>query len=181
MLISLDVKISFRDTDKMDKVDTIIAQWLSIKPSLDVSGMEVVGRFSRLADHHRLAMEETFKKHGLNGPSFDVLATLRRSNDANALTPGDLMASMMITSGTTTNRIDRLVAQGLVERKADEQDARKTWVCLTAAGRSKVDAAVLDHVETQKGLLAGLSNTEAVQLNNLLRKMMVAKSSAGVG
>lgn len=164
------------DTHLVDEVDTIIAQWRSLQPLLDVSGMEVIGRFSRLANQHRHAMEKTFSKHGLNGPSFDVLATLRRSNEANALTPGDLMASMMITSGTTTNRIDRLVEQGLVERKSDEQDARKTWVCLTPKGRRRVDAAVLDHVDTQKGLLAGLGKDEIEQLNTLLRKMMVVQS-----
>jgi len=90
------------------------------------------------------------------------------------LSPGELMASMMITSGTMTNRIDQLAKQGLVTRTTDPNDARRAVVKLTKKGFDLIDAAVAEHVETQKALLAALSEEEIAALDDVLRKLMAA-------
>ncbi|CAI2931743.1 protein of unknown function [Aminobacter niigataensis] len=55
-----------------------------------------------------------------------MLATLRRSGAPYALSPGDLSATMMITSGTMTNRVDQLEKAGLVERRLNPDDRRQS-------------------------------------------------------
>ncbi|WP_417260971.1 MarR family winged helix-turn-helix transcriptional regulator [Celeribacter sp.] len=155
-------------TEKTLSPDDIRAQWAVERPDLATEPMALIGRMGRLARVLSEAMETTFARHGLNYASFDLLATLRRSGDPYALTAGDLMAQMMITSGTVTNRINRLEAQGLVERRSDKDDARRAIVALTEAGFAVIDRAVEDHVATQKRLTEMLSAEEFAQLDGLL-------------
>ena len=158
----------------MDVVDRILEQWRTARPELDTGAMGPIGRLSRVFHHVTRSMARTFEAHGLNAAGFDVLATLRRSPPPHALTPGELMGSMMITSGTMTNRIDQLAKAGLVERRGDREDARRVVVRLTEKGRETVDAALADHVATQRALLASLSKDEVRQLDGLLAKLMRA-------
>ncbi|MBW6417278.1 MarR family winged helix-turn-helix transcriptional regulator [Celeribacter sp. PS-C1] len=148
--------------------DEIRAQWVRERPDLDTEPMALIGRMGRLVRALTAEMEATFARHGLNTASFDLLATLRRSGDPYALTAGDLMAQMMITSGTVTNRINRLEAQGLVVRRSDKDDARRAIVALTDAGFEVIERAVEDHVATQKRLTEMLSPEEFAQIDGLL-------------
>lgn len=161
----------------MDGVDKILQQWARARPDLDVSAMGPVGRLSRVAQANSARMAKTFAQHGLNAAAFDVLATLRRAAPPHALSPGDLMASMMITSGTMTNRIDQLVKAALVTRTTDPKDGRRGVVQLTPQGFELIDKALADHVETQRSLLKGLSAQEVETLDGLLRKLMLREDT----
>jgi DNA-binding MarR family transcriptional regulator len=156
----------------MDRVDEILAQWNRERPDLDVGPMGLTGRIKRLAQHLTRETEKTLSAHGLTGPSFDVLATLRRSGPPYALSPGDLLATMMITSGTMTNRIDQLEKAGLVKRTSNPKDGRSVIISLTDKGFAVVDAAVTAHVETQARLTSVLSKKETATLNALLSKYL---------
>lgn len=106
----------------MDHIDRILTQWRQERPDLQVAPMGTIGRIKQLNQQLMRGMEQTWSAHGLNGASFDVLATLRRSGSPYALSPGDLMASTMVTSGTMTHRIDQLVKAELVERVRNPDD-----------------------------------------------------------
>lgn len=134
--------------------------------------MGTIGRIKRLSQHLALGMEKTFVAHGLNGASFDVMATLRRSGPPYALSPGDLMASTMVTSGTMTHRIDQLEKVGLVERVRNPEDGRGFLVSLTAKGHEIIEEAVTSHVRTQAELVAVLTDRQRAQLDDLLRRFL---------
>jgi DNA-binding MarR family transcriptional regulator len=153
----------------MDRIDNILAQWHRERPDLDVAPMGLIGRLRQVSRHLGREMEKTFAAHGLNAASFDVLATLRRSGPPYALSPGDLMAMTMVTSGTMTNRIDQLEKAGLVERRLNPQDARSVIIALTERGFAVIDAAVTAHVETQARLVALISKDDRAALERLLR------------
>ena len=152
----------------MDPVDDILAQWNRERPDLDVAPMGLIGRINRISHHLRREMEKTFEAHGLNGSSFDVLATLRRSGPLHSLSPGDLLATMMITSGTMTNRIDQLEKAGLVKRTLNPDDRRSVIISLTGKGLTIIDAAVTEHVKTLTRLTSFLPEEEKATLNALL-------------
>ena len=156
----------------MDHVDEILAQWNRERPDLDVAPMGLVGRFKRISRHLAREMDKTFAAHGLNGASFDVLATLRRSGAPYRLSPGDLLATMTVTSGTMTNRIDQVEKAGLVERLHNPGDGRSVLMSLSDKGFAIVDAAVTAHVATQARLTSGLSAREFETLNGLLAKFL---------
>lgn len=155
-----------------DHLDFILKQWRAQRPDLDVSPMGVVGRVSRLA---RLVDDElvrTFKRHGLDRPSFDVLATLYRAGPPHRLTPLALMRSSMVTSGAITQRLDRLEEDGLVKRTPSDSDGRGVHVTLTEDGLSLIKETLPDHLETENRILAALTRKERGELADLLRKLL---------
>jgi DNA-binding MarR family transcriptional regulator len=163
-----------------DHVDEIVDQWKLERPDLDSSPLHVIGRISRLADLVDELLRPVFAARGLSDGDFDVLATLRRSGPPYELTPTELGASTMVTSGAVTKRVDRLVGAGLVERRVSTSDARGRHVRLTEQGRTLMDEAYPVHLRNEARLLAGLTAAEREQLAALLRKAGASFDAAGV-
>lgn len=155
-----------------DHVDRILEQWAEHRPDLDVSPMAVFGRLSRLSRLVDAELRRTFTAHGLDGASFDVLATLRRSGPPHRLTPTELMSASMVTSGAITQRVDRLVTRGLVERTPSESDGRSLAVALTDEGRALIDETLPDHVATEHRLLSALTPEQRATLAETLRTLL---------
>ena len=155
-----------------DDVDVIVAAWRRERPDLDVSPLEVLSRVSRLARRLDMARGSAFSEHLLEGWAFDVLSALRRAGEPYELSPGHLVQQTLVTSGTMTNRVDRLERSGFVERRPDPGDRRGVLVRLTPAGRDIVDAAMADLIEREKSLLSELTAAERAQLARLLRRML---------
>src|SRR5450631_2900100 len=126
-----------RDEGQRDEVDGLVAAWRAQRPDLDVEPLQVLSRVSRLARHLDLARRTSFASHGLETWEFDVLSALRRQGPPYQMTPGALIRATLVTSGTMTNRIDRLAEAGLVRRKPDPRDRRGVLVTLTDQGRAK--------------------------------------------
>jgi DNA-binding MarR family transcriptional regulator len=157
-----------------DHVDQVVEQWRQQRPDLDAAPMAVIGRLSRLARLIDAELARTFRAHDLDGSSFDVLATLRRSGPPYRLTPAELMRSSMITSGAVTQRLDRLEARGLVTRTRNEADARSVHVALTDAGRRLIDDTLPDHLATEHRLLTPLDPEQRDTLAGYLRDLLTA-------
>ena len=156
---------------RADAVDGILEQWHRERPDVDVSGMGVIGRVSRLAVDLAVQLRRVYAQFGLEEWEFDVLATLRRHGDPFRLTAGQLVASTMVTSGAMTNRIDRLAKRGLVRRERDESDGRVVWVALTDEGLDLIDRAVPAHAENELRMIGSLTAEEQQQLVALVRKV----------
>lgn len=155
-----------------DEVDRLIEAWRRERPDLDVAPMEVLSRVSRLARHLDRARSQAFATHGLESWEFDVLAALRRAGAPYQLSPGRLLKETLVTSGTMTNRVDRLAARGLVERLPDPADRRGVLVQLTTAGRDAVDAALADLLAHERTLLAAVTDRDQAKLARLLRDLV---------
>ena len=161
-----------------DEVDRIVAEWRKERPELDVSALEVLSRVTRLARHLDRARKRAFAKHGLEIWGFDVLAGLRRNGVPYELSPGQLLPQSLVTSGTMTNRIDRLEKLGFVERRPEPNDGRGILVRLTATGKEVVDAALDDLLTSEEGLLAELPKAERIQLAQMLCTVLAPFDSA---
>jgi len=159
-------------TDARDEVDRIVAAWQRERPDLDTAPLEVFSRVTRLARHLDLARRGAFARHGLETWAFDVLSALRRAGDPYRLSPGALLTQTLVTSGTMTNRIDRLVEHGLVQRHPSPDDRRGVLVELTPAGLERVDGALADLLESERLLLAGLPEADRDTLAGLLRVLV---------
>jgi DNA-binding MarR family transcriptional regulator len=161
-----------------DEVDDIVARWHGERPDLDVSPLQVLSRVSRLARHLDRARRAAFAAHGLETWEFDVLTALRRQGPPYQLSPGALLHATLVTSGTMTNRIDRLASAGLVSRHRDQQDKRGVLVQLTQRGRDTVDGAFADLLERERALLAGLDVSQQAELASLLRILLAPFDAA---
>ncbi|MBM6402102.1 MarR family winged helix-turn-helix transcriptional regulator [Phycicoccus sonneratiae] len=155
-----------------DDVDRIVSAWRRERPDLDVTPLEVLSRVSRLARRLDLARGRAFAGTGLESWEFDVLSALRRTGSPHELSPGQLVAETLVTSGTMTNRVDRLAARGFVERHPDPGDRRGVLVRLTAEGVRVVDAALTRLLADERELLAELAPSERDDLAGLLRRLL---------
>jgi DNA-binding MarR family transcriptional regulator len=156
-----------------DEVDDLVGAWRRQRPDLDVEPLHVLSRVSRLARHLDIARRSAFASHGLESWEFDVLSALRRAGPPFQLTPGVLLRATLVTSGTMTNRIDRLAASGYVRREPDPRDRRGVLVTLTDEGQEVVDAALDDLLAGERKLLAGLDAGQRHTLADLLRTLLV--------
>lgn len=152
-----------------DEVDRLVAAWRRERPDLDVEPLEVLSRVSRLARHLDRARRLAFAEHHLEPWEFDVLTALRRAGAPYQLSPGQLLTQTLVTSGTMTNRIDRLAKKGLVERLPDPTDRRGVLVRLTEAGRCRTDEALATLLAQERTLLGDLSAAQRRELAGLLR------------
>ncbi|RSN05596.1 MarR family transcriptional regulator [Nonomuraea sp. WAC 01424] len=155
-----------------DQVDNILRQWHAQRPDLDVSPMAVIGRLSRLSRLIDAELTRTFARHGLDRASFDVLATLRRSDPPHRLTPAALMRASMVTSGAVTQRLDRLESRGLVRRTPSDSDGRAVHVTLTDEGLALIGRVLPDHLATEQRLLSALSGQRREKLAATLRELL---------
>ncbi len=155
-----------------DEVDELVEAWARERSDLDLDAMAVFSRISRLARHLDLARREAFTAHGIESWEFDVLAALRRAGAPYELSPGRLLRETLVTSGTMTNRVDRLAARGFVERSPDPDDRRGVIVRLTVEGKTAVDGAFEALLEAESHLLADLPAKERNKLAALLRTLL---------
>jgi len=156
-----------------DEVDRLVEAWQRERPDLDVTPMHVLSRVTRLARHLDRARRQAFAAHQLETWEFDVLTALRRAGRPYQLSPGRLLHETLVTSGTMTNRVDRLAGRGLVHRCPDPDDRRGVLVRLTGDGRSRVDAAFVALLDHEEQLLAGLGANERTRLATLLRTLVL--------
>lgn len=153
-----------------DALDVIAEQLAATYPDPDTSGLMVTGRILRLATAIAAARTERLADWDLTVADYDVLATLRRAAPPEGMNPSEVLASVMITSGGMTKRLDRLEERGLLERSPDPDDRRAVRVRLTPAGRRVIDQALpallaaeaelvrraIPRAQDRRGLEAGL-------------------------
>jgi DNA-binding MarR family transcriptional regulator len=154
-----------------DEVDRIVEAWTAQRPDLDFSPLGVLSRVDRLSRHLDRARRDAFRRSELEPWEWDVLSALRRAGEPFQLSPKQLLQQTLVSSGTMTNRIDRLVGRRLVRRENDPDDGRSILVTLTEDGRVRVDAAITRLVDAEAELLGSLPAAEQKRLAALLRKL----------
>lgn len=154
-----------------DEVDRIVNSWRRERPDLDFAPLQVLSRVGRLAKHLDRARRTAFTRSDLESWEFDVLSALRREGPPYQLSPKSLLLQTLVSSGTMTNRIDRLVDRELVKRRTDPNDGRGILVQMTPQGLARVDAAITRLVDAEAELLSSLSATDQERLAGLLRKL----------
>ncbi len=155
-----------------DYIDTYIAEWRRERPDLDATPMGIIARIGRLSRLFDAALLVVFSRYGVTSGEFEVLTALRRAGRPYQLSPSELARAMLLSAGAMTNRIDRLVEAGLVERTDDPQDRRGAPVRLTPRGLSLIDQAIGDHFANEQQLLVVLADDEQEQLAALLRTLI---------
>jgi|BarGraNGADG00212_1021973.scaffolds.fasta_scaffold13280_3 DNA-binding MarR family transcriptional regulator len=159
----------------VDEIDRIVGEWNRERPDLDVSPTHTLQRVTRLSLLQAASFARVFARYGVSFGEYLVLAALRRAGPPYRMNPTALLNSVILSSGAMTNRLDRLEEMGLVERLPDPADRRGRLVALTDRGRELVDAAVVDHLESEQRLLSGLDAEEREQLAGLLRKLLLSR------
>ncbi len=137
-----------------------LASWQRERPDLDLTAMGTALRLSLLVNVAYKAIDPVFAPHEITVGEFDVLAALRRGGRGTVSTPTALARVAMVSPAGMTNRLNRLEAAGLIERRPDPDDRRGSLVTLTDEGYRRADR-VIDDVVTAENALFGLPDPTA--------------------
>lgn len=125
-----------------DPVDALIKAWRTELPEVLGPTSELAKRIMVLSAELAAASKRELTAFGLTGAEFDVLATLRRSGKPYRLKPNELSRSLLLSTGGTSNVVNHLVSEGLVERAPDPDDGRSALISLTPKGVTLVEDAL---------------------------------------
>jgi DNA-binding MarR family transcriptional regulator len=164
---------------RTDRVDRLVAQWRDERPDLEVDVMADVARLLLVGETLARRIDALAAAHGIDRGQGDVLFTLRRSGPPYRLSPSELTSSLLVTSGTMTNRLDRLEVAGLIERRQNPSDRRGVDVQLTPRGVRLSDDLVTMHVAHEAQWLSPLTAGDRRQLARLMRRLLVHLNGDG--
>jgi DNA-binding MarR family transcriptional regulator len=155
MFLDVETKVAERPHDHRDE----LRLWLRLFACKELIESEV-----------RRRLRESFS---LTLPRFDLMAQLDRA--PKGMTLGELSQRMMVSNGNVTGLVDRLVEQGLIDRRPSPKDRRAQIVTLTAEGRRFFRAIARANGEWIGEMFANLSSSD---IESLLRLLAKTKMSA---
>ena len=156
-----------------DRIARGLAHWAEVRPEVDTSGTEVVGRVIWLAARFQETIARALSAHGLALGEYSALAILRsQGGPDHELSPSALARATFVTTGGMANLLKRLEARGLVARHPDPADGRGVLVRLTDAGRERIDAALPDMAGAERELVRSLPARERASLARGLSRLV---------
>ena len=161
-----------------DRVDELIAAWQAEFPDALGPTSELAKRLRTLAAELDAATRRELPAFGLTVAEFDVLVALRRSGKPYRLTPNALSRSLMLSTGGTSNVVNRLVARGLARRTNHPDDARSTLIQLTADGRRLAERAVVANTAAHETVFAGAPVAVTRAATEALRRLSAATDAS---
>lgn len=158
-----------------DPVDRLLAAWQAELPDVLHSTTELTKRVLVLAAELGAATKRVLPEFGLTVAEFDVLSTLRRSGHPYRLKPNELSRALLLSTGGTSNVVNHLVGEGLVQRDPDPGDGRSTLISLTDKGVGIAEAAVLATSAAHAEVLATVPSGAVRAATKALREVQAAR------
>jgi DNA-binding MarR family transcriptional regulator len=121
----------------------------------------------------RRRLREEFK---VTLPRFDLMAQLDKN--PGGMTLGELSSRMMVSNGNVTGLVERLLAQGLLDRRPSPNDRRAQLVSLSSDGRRAFRAMARTHENWVAEIFAELGPGEIDDMMRLLAKAKTSTAKA---
>jgi MarR family transcriptional regulator, organic hydroperoxide resistance regulator len=126
--------------------------------------IQLVRTFTRMERR----LEQVLERHGLSIPQFDILATLGFEH---GITQQELAERLLVTKGNVCGMIDRMEANGWVERRADPDDRRVNRLFLTRRGKARLGQTMPDEHALVKKIMGVLKPMELQSLYQFLQRL----------
>lgn len=156
-----------------DWVDQHVDRWRRTFDGFDPEVEGAIVRMGAINRHIKRANTAAFGEMGLAPSEYDTLHTLLIQPEPSETTPAQLAEASHVTRAAMTSRLDRLLELGYITRESDPLDRRRILVRPTPAGRAVWKKALELALVQEKATLGVLSDREQVQLNTLLRKVVL--------
>ena len=161
-------------TPGRDVVDGLSAGWASVTPELASSELELSRRAARLYGILEDVLLAMLAPLGLTRAEFLVLSGLRSVGAPHRLRPTDLSARLLLSSGGTSNVLNRLTEAGLVERERDDNDGRSLRVRLTEAGIEASEASMTEWARAVADTYRAVAPATTQSASDALREVLLA-------
>jgi len=157
-----------------DRLDAISTAWSHERPDID---FRLAGFFLRIEYAHYLherRVASMSRAVGLSVGDLHVLLALRRNGADHPMRPTDLFRTLLVTSGTITKRLDRLRADGFVERVAADNDRRSELVKLTRSGIEVADKTMTRISTSLTSIVkaSGIGQAELQTVDDCFRRLI---------
>ena len=159
---------------EQDVADMGIAMWLRERPDIDCSGKAITGRILRLAEIFMVAMDQNMARFGVRYSQYAIVGTLRAAGKPYRMSPSELQARLMITSGGLSNLLKRVEKQGFIRRLNDPIDGRGVIVELTPGGFELSEGAMAAQADVERALVSALPAKDQRIMADLLRRLVLA-------
>jgi len=155
-----------------DHVDDVLAAWRRELPGALTGTSELSKRVLDLARTLSAAMADAVSPFDLSVAEYDILAALRRTPAPRRLTPSQLAAELILSSGGVTKALHALAGRGLIERQLHPADRRRSFILLTPAGESLSEKAVTASASAQHATFTGVASRDTAATTRVLRALM---------
>jgi DNA-binding MarR family transcriptional regulator len=155
-----------------DGADAIQDAWRRELPAVPVESIGVITRIWWAAKVFGDRRRRLLANLGVDVATLDLLSTLRRSGPPYQMSPGELAGACMVTRGAITQRVERAVKAGLVERTTAGSGYHARAISLTDAGNALLDHVVADLLTAEDRLIGHLGPERREQLADLLRDLL---------
>ena len=162
-----------RGEERVEAVDRSTPTMAAALPELPMSETVMVRLLRITVVGLGQFFEPVFREIGLTESTFHVLCLLL-ANERGQAAPSELSELVGASRANMTRILDTLVTDGLALRSADKGDARRSVVQITPKGRTTAAAAVSKLAEPLRQGFSGLTATEFVHLDELLRKLVIS-------
>ena len=142
--------------------------------TIDLAVEGIVDRIHGINWRLRKMLDETLEPYGLPSGDWKTLNALRWAGKPYQRSAGELARIADLSSGAMTNRLDQLEEAGFVKRLPDPKDRRGVLVQLTPKGLRLHNEAIGVQAEKEALLTGALTEREKLQLEALLRRVMLA-------
>jgi DNA-binding MarR family transcriptional regulator len=161
--------------DERDHVDRFLDGIRDELPeTIDLAVEGIVDRIHGINWRLRKMLDETLEPYGLASGDWKTLNALRWAGKPYQRSAGELARIADLSSGAMTNRLDQLEEAGFVKRLPDPKDRRGVLVQLTPKGLRLHNEAIGVQAEKEALLTGALTEREKLQLEALLRRVMLA-------
>jgi DNA-binding MarR family transcriptional regulator len=165
------------DPGRGDLVDDVVTRFAAERPDIDPLHLETVSRLIVAGRRMQARGARIVGALGGHYTDYDVLGMLRTAGPPHELTPAELMALVMLTSGAMTACLNRLEREGLVTRHVDEADRRVRRIRLTEKGLERADQALSERYADAAQILARFDAGTLEDLNATLRAITARAGS----
>ena len=129
-----------------------------------------MNRLQSAARLSRTALAARLLDHGFYAGQDQIMLAL---SQADGQTPGQLASKLGVRPPTITKTINRLQAQGVLDKRASEEDARQAHIFLTERGRDAIRAIEKSVRKTEKQAFKGFDKKEQKALSKFLSRIEV--------
>jgi DNA-binding MarR family transcriptional regulator len=157
----------------IDSVDLIAKQWESVDKDVMHESNWIFLRLYKLSREIETFHCKVVKEFGITFADYDLLITLFKKGEPYTLSPTQLFKELLVTSGTMTYQVDKLVSKKLIKRLKNPSDRRSVVIHLTSQGLEKIKSMYKELPKSRKKFLKDMSLNDQKTLNGFLRDILL--------
>jgi len=130
----------------------------AVETGLEKADYELLAAFRRELRQFLAFSERVAQAAGLPAQQYQALLAIKGYPGREQVTVGELARDLLIEQPTASELADRLVTRGMLTRRNDDLDRRRTFLVLTAEAQAILDRLARTHLEELRRIRPSLTD-----------------------